>query len=243
MKLPEPPFMEIRTNVLRASLYIETDTSFILSHILEIPLDQSIILGNTSNAISALQKVNLLLDTEILDKEQKESLRTFMELRNQLVHNGRFNTLVELFDGKSLSPKKNHLLRTYKSEGTEEQQLENAIIKLSEECVLIIAKARKPTTELVQQRAKTKLLANSYDVYRESLGEAIGQLDQQLNELEKQGKDVSVFRGMLVGLINDASKRFAEKLTEQVKDPAKYYPRSFPSPATDPPTAQDHPPA
>ena len=64
--------------------------SFSLAFLLDIDFDklnESKPLGNTSSALSFSQKVNLLLDYKSITKEEKLKLESFMNIRNQFMHN------------------------------------------------------------------------------------------------------------------------------------------------------------
>jgi len=79
-----------RLIVLEYSLTMELMASFALAFLLDIDFDktkESKSLGNSSSALSFNQKVNLLLDNKSIDKDEKLKLESFMNIRNQFMHN------------------------------------------------------------------------------------------------------------------------------------------------------------
>lgn len=79
-----------RIKVLEYSLTLELMSSFSLAYLLDIEFDkakESKSLGNTSSSLSFNQKVNLLLDNNSITNEEKLKLESFMNIRNQFMHN------------------------------------------------------------------------------------------------------------------------------------------------------------
>lgn len=69
--------------------------SFSLAFLLDIEYENiadTKSLGNSSSALSFNQKLNLLLDNKSISKEEKLKLESFMNIRNQFVHNKDANS-------------------------------------------------------------------------------------------------------------------------------------------------------
>jgi hypothetical protein len=79
--------MELRTQVLSYSLKLEDFLSSILAILFRFPKDGSKTLGNTSYALSFKTKADLLKDLDRIPNNTYQDLITFMEIRNQLIHN------------------------------------------------------------------------------------------------------------------------------------------------------------
>src|SRR5688572_19762225 len=80
--------IEKRQNILNVSLLVENFTSLFLSRLLEIQDHRKTIsFGNKSSSLSFNQKVNILIDIGALNATDKIKFQTFMEIRNQFMHN------------------------------------------------------------------------------------------------------------------------------------------------------------
>ncbi|MCX6185548.1 MAG: hypothetical protein NTU43_00945 [Bacteroidetes bacterium] len=78
----------IRYKIVELSLLLEMVTSIFLRMLLNISDDKtSISFGRKSEALSFNNKVNLLMDLDIIDKDDYNSLKQFMFIRNQFIHN------------------------------------------------------------------------------------------------------------------------------------------------------------
>lgn len=121
-----------RAKILKYSLIIENNLSYLVAFLLDIEnFDNSYSFGNGSSSLSFNQKVNLLLDTKSLSKEDKIKLTYFMNIRNQFMHNIDANTYVECtknIDGLLAGLKKN-----YKSIFDNNNDIEIALEKVVEE--------------------------------------------------------------------------------------------------------------
>ena len=104
-------------------------SSFSLAYLLDIDFDktkESKSLGNSSSSLSFNQKVNLLLDNKSITKEEKLKLESFMNIRNQFMHNKDANSYekaVELVSGL-----RNRLQKIY-PDLFKDTDIENAIEK------------------------------------------------------------------------------------------------------------------
>lgn len=79
--------IELRTYILNCSLQIEDGLSKILSFILKFPKEDSRTLGSKSTSLSLKTKVDLLFDIGRITKDEYSKFITFMEIRNQFIHN------------------------------------------------------------------------------------------------------------------------------------------------------------
>ena len=82
-----------RLNILEKSLRLESLLSDQLSKLFRIQnKNDSISFGQTGQSLSFSQKVNLLLDTRDISKDERKDLQCFMEIRNKFIHNLEIST-------------------------------------------------------------------------------------------------------------------------------------------------------
>ena len=96
--------LEIRHDILITALSLENLTSKFLSKLLGIEdYKNTRSFGNKSGNLSFNQKIELLIDLDSLAKNDKTKFQTFMEIRNQFMHNidvKSYTECFELLDGK-----------------------------------------------------------------------------------------------------------------------------------------------
>jgi dsDNA-binding SOS-regulon protein len=132
--------LQIRTEILFYSLVIEGYVSFFLSKYLNIPArNETKCFSNRSSALSVYQKVNLFLDLGVIAKDEHWLFITFMEIRNQFMHNieaDSYEKCFETIDGEA------KLLKRFSvsEELNKEQQLEKMCKLLFEELCTILDK-------------------------------------------------------------------------------------------------------
>lgn len=79
--------MDIRSDILHISLWMERVASEMLAELLNVKLEDSKLLGNTSKAISLDLKVMFLSELQAIDTEKRKRFQPFQEIRNQFAHN------------------------------------------------------------------------------------------------------------------------------------------------------------
>ena len=78
---------DARNTVINYGVTIVKYMSMYLAFLLDINNYQtSTSFGNTSNALSLQQKLNLFSDLGYVEKEEKKKLKLFFEIRNQFAH-------------------------------------------------------------------------------------------------------------------------------------------------------------
>jgi hypothetical protein len=153
-----------RELILTYALLLEFFTSIFLAQLLGIKdREKTISFGNKNSALSFNQKINLLIDIKALSKENKNKYQTFMEVRNQFMHNFQadsFETCYSFIEGKA-----NFVLRLYpqSEEFSKEEQLKKATLNLSEELLnttigLIDKVKEKYDHQINEYRARIKEL-------------------------------------------------------------------------------------
>ncbi|WP_422091607.1 hypothetical protein [Tenacibaculum ovolyticum] len=77
----------IREKILSDSIRFEKLASACLAMFLGIDLKTSKTIGNSSQALSFNDKMNIFLDMKSINKEERNALQNFMSIRNQFMHN------------------------------------------------------------------------------------------------------------------------------------------------------------
>ena len=87
-----------RGSYLTYSLMCESITSFLIAELVDISdHHNSKTLGHKSSSLSFNQRIDFLIDMKVLNTTKKAKFQTFMEIRNQLMHNIRASTYVKCF--------------------------------------------------------------------------------------------------------------------------------------------------
>ncbi len=169
--------LEIRKNVLATSLVLEMLISEFAAELLDIKdVKNSRLFGNRSCSLSFNQKIDLLFDMGVVTTESRTKFQTFMEIRNQFMHN-----LMALNNEKCISfleGKEKYLLRTYPTDlsQSKEKQLDHAISELSRDLIkttngiigLIIKKYRQKAVNETTIEAN-KAFVHAVNQFREFL--------------------------------------------------------------------------
>lgn len=172
--------IDTRSEVLQYALIIENFTSIFLATLLDIKdIKNSRVLGNKSNPISFNQKVTLLIEIEALDAGEKAKFWTFMEVRNQFMHNMEainYETCFTYLDGKD-----KYLLKQYpqKSELPREEQLKLAFRALSEEVV----KSTMGLYERVKDKIRSTVNSDMHKEFQANATNAIMEIEKAFNSI------------------------------------------------------------
>lgn len=109
--------MELRHSILITALALESLTSMYLAGLLGIKdYKNTKSFGNKNGNLSFNQKIELLTDLDALSKDDKKKFQTFMEVRNQFMHNIEIKSYTECF--KMLDGKENYILKQFPQDKT-----------------------------------------------------------------------------------------------------------------------------
>lgn len=156
----------IRVNILEASLIIERQTSIFLAALLGIrDFKDSRTLGNISGSLPFNTKIDLLIDMGALDSETRNMFQTFMELRNQFMHNidaDSYENCISFLKGK-----KNFLLKKYSQDDSlsKEEQMKNAIESLCTDVQKLTLEIFEKVKEKIMKQADLEVHKISSDAY------------------------------------------------------------------------------
>jgi len=106
--------MELRTEILEISLKIEFEINRLILVFLGIEKENTNAFSNKSGSFSFKNKIDLLYDLDIIEKDEHLKLELISVFRNQFMHNlkcNSFQTAVEIMDNQY----KNRLLKFYGS--------------------------------------------------------------------------------------------------------------------------------
>ena len=157
--------LEDRKDILRTALILESMTSIFLAELLGIKNHkESKSFGNTSGNLSFSQKISLLIDIGALSETEKAKFLTFMEIRNQFMHNLSADTY-ELCFG-FIKGKEAFILKTYPQDKSlkKEEQLKKATFDLSNDIITITSNIFNKITEKFENESKVKLLEKTHEI-------------------------------------------------------------------------------
>lgn len=121
-----------------------------------------------------------------LEFEHFKKFQTFMEVRNQFMHNLEIETFTLCFEANG---KKTYILKLYpqKAELSEEKQLSEAFSQLSDEVLSTTTKIWHKVKDKIAQEVKTEHTALALKAYDLSVMKTVATLRTMLNdELEKE---------------------------------------------------------
>lgn len=160
-----------RTEILTFALLLEQFSSILIKGLLGIGVSkETISFGNKSGCLSFNQKINLLIDIGALPPEDKKKYQTFMEIRNQFMHNLSADTYEACYgfiDGKD-----KFVLRLYPQSDslTTEVALKQATRELAGEVLNKTIGLFEKVKEKVEKDSRTKLLEHIMPLAFEKLG-------------------------------------------------------------------------
>jgi len=129
----------LRSEILEASLILESVVSKLLISLLVIEKQKKKAISNRSGNLSFKNRIDLLFDLDILDKKEHQKLLLLMELRNQFLHNIECTSFSKAIDNLGIDKGKK-LLKFYTSpdQVDQETQYKIAFNNLKIECLEII---------------------------------------------------------------------------------------------------------
>lgn len=207
--------LNIRKDILGYSLLLENTTSFFLAALLGIKDSQdSITLGNKSSSLSFNNKIDLLIDIGALDRNTKSKFQTFMEVRNQFMHNGNAKDYVSCYS--YISGKQNFVLKNYPQaeELAIEEQLKNATDALANDVIDKAFQLIHKLKEKATKDAKHELYLKSHQALVESISETIKEFNETIEKEFGKTEDSKLKPLKLIGskIFNGIIQRWKEKV-------------------------------
>jgi hypothetical protein len=164
--------IEKRKFILTISLLVENFTSIFLSRLLEIEnYKQTISFGNRSSNLSFNQKIALLIDIGAIEAKHKAKFITFMEIRNQFMHNigaDSYEKCIDFLEGKD-----NFLLKLYPQNEaiSREEQLEKATSKLASDVLGMCADLYEKVKAKIEKEVRLDLLEKTQPILLKAIAE------------------------------------------------------------------------
>jgi len=170
--------MNNRVEILELALILEKITSAFLAELLDIEnYKETRSLGNKSGNLSFNQKIELLIDIRALSKNDKNKYQSFMELRNQFMHNLDADTYEKCYD--LMEGKERFVLKIYPqpNDMTREEQLRKASLDMANDIIRITSNLIEVVKEKIDKKITLEVLQKSQD----SAFKAIAAIENALN--------------------------------------------------------------
>lgn len=164
--------IEKRKFILTISLLVEDFTSLFLSGLLDIEnYQKSKSFGNKSSNLSFSQKINLLIDIGAMEDDDRKKFITFMEIRNQFMHNLDANNYENCF--KHLDGKDKFILKLYPQDNgnSNETKLEKATEELAYEILKSSMNLYNKLKEKIEKKVKLEIAEQSLPILIKVLSE------------------------------------------------------------------------
>ena len=156
---------DLRLYILEHTILVEENISICLGKILNIDWKNSKSFGFSSTALSFNQKVQIIQDTQGLEKIEVQKLADFMSIRNKFAHVRSIATFEDFFNvGANGQNVKKNLAKWYNSEtklefDSTELKFKNYFFLLAIEVILIIW--MKNINYSLQENRKNKEITNN----------------------------------------------------------------------------------
>lgn len=209
--------IDIRKEILTYSLILENFTSIFLATLLGIKNHESTkSFGNQGGSLSFNQKVDLLIDIGALDKIEKKKFITFMEIRNQFVHNYNAKDYQSCF--QYLEGKETFVLKLYPQDKnlSKEEQLRGAVLGLAENVVSITVNLLEKVKEKYRKEVENDLLQQ----FKKDSLQAITDIEKIFNDLfqeKKKNKKSSISIEELLDLGSQVRKVYFAMMIQKFK--------------------------
>jgi hypothetical protein len=186
-----------RSFVLAQSLYVEKLASRVIAELLGIDRGTSSVLGNTSKALSFNTKIDLLMDLEVLNKKDKAKFLTFMEIRNQFMHNSEAVSFVECL--KFLNGKERWLLDNYPQDSNHslEERLRDSFDDLAKDIINLTMSVYNIVEERNKESLQKAINNIAFEILPESINDVVEVFNKVINNLiSSESYDISNLRNI-----------------------------------------------
>ena len=211
--------VDIRKRILVTSLTLEALTSVFLGGLLGIDLPNSKTLGNTSSSLSFNEKIDLLIDIGALDTKTKNKFQTFMEVRNQFMHNLNASSYEKCFS--YLTGKDSFMLKNYPQaeDLSREEKLKNAVHQLSSDIIKITNGLEQKLKEKFSKQAEAEIFKKTHEAFTTSFQKSIEELNEYYDTEVKKSEtfDSDRLRGIAAQIMKTIYKHWAEGINNPKK--------------------------
>lgn len=195
--------LNLRTGVLEKALYLESEMNKLLTLFLNVERGKETrTFGNKSTSLSFKNKIDLLFDLDVLNKEENDQLLLLMQFRNQFLHNihcSSFIIAVGLLQGSS-----KHLSKFVGEEvhQNKESEYDSAFDNLYTSCLRIISSKYSLKREIVEKKHQT---IRHMIAYMEYIFDKDSELQDSIFEacvpFEGESYEVSMLKMSIVNLL------------------------------------------
>lgn len=170
----------LRGGFLLHSLICENLTSYFLANLVGIENhEESRTLGHKGSSLSFSQRVDFLMDLKVLNQAEKSKFQTFMEIRNQLMHNLCAFTYVKCF-GFLPEGKAAWILKQYPQPANlaQEIKLKNAAIALARDVKTLVFNINNALTAKKEKDKLAPSLRRRLDARNKGIEEVKNIIDE-----------------------------------------------------------------
>jgi len=195
--------LELRTGVLEKALYLEAEMNKLLALFLNVQtVKETRTFSNKSTSLSFKNKIDLLFDLAVLNKEENDQLLLLMQFRNQFLHNihcSSFSIAVDLIKGSS-----KHLSKFVVDKASEnlEDGYDSAFGNLYASCLKLISSKYKLKREMVEEKHQTLRHLMAYlEYFYDKDSELQSSIFEACLPFEGESDEILDFKNTIVNLI------------------------------------------
>jgi hypothetical protein len=185
--------MEKRIQVLKYSLILEKQASLELSNLLLISdISKTKSLGNKSESLSFNLKINILVDTDVVETDYKPKFQHFMSIRNQFMHNIDADTYEKVFNhlNGTLDFLKKKYQISFDLKPTREESLEHYVKQLFNDCINHLIERRGLKSTIFKNHTLKDYYENRYDCLKKSIEININEFQNSIKMNENINEDL-----------------------------------------------------
>lgn len=205
--------LPLRTKILEIALNIEQNVTSILLIYLSIEHDERKAISNKSGNLSFKNKIDLLYDLEIFNKEEHRLFLLLMEYRNQFLHNIECNSFVSVVSFLGVDKGKSLLKFNSLTEDVDhEKRYENAFDHLYHESIRIALKKIRARQQLIKEKNEgLQTLVNKSTYLIDFFFDIVDKLFEQFEPKDLDSRDVIATKVSILGSLAHEIQQLSEK--------------------------------
>ncbi|MDP1814271.1 MAG: hypothetical protein Q8K92_07445 [Leadbetterella sp.] len=185
--------IEKRIQVLKYSLILEKQASLELSNLLFIKdISKTKSLGNKSESLSFNQKINILVDSGVVDTDYKKKFQHFMSIRNQFMHNidsDTYEKVINQFDGLFNFLRKNYQ-NNFELKPNPEDFLELSVKHLFQDCINHLMERKGLKSTISKNHTLKEYYEKRYNCLKKSIEFNFNEFQDYIKINEKINEDL-----------------------------------------------------
>jgi hypothetical protein len=212
--------MEKRIQVLKYSLILEKQASLELSNLLLISdISKTKSLGNKSESLSFNQKINILVDTDVVGTDYKPKFQHFMTIRNQFMHNidaDTYEKVINQNDGL-LRYLKKYYPDNFDSELNLEDSLEISVKHLFTDCINHLIEIKGLKSSILKKDTQKEFYEKRYNCLKKSIDSNISEFENSIKMNENINVDLkfllySRIEGLKTNIYEDEKTLYIQEM-------------------------------